>query len=49
MAEEKIICRSCNEELTSKKKLIFHILKLECFDENLEWKNSGAKNGRNKN
>lgn len=35
---EKIKCRSCGEEFESKKQLVFHILKLDCFDENLDFK-----------
>ena len=35
---DKIICRSCGDIFYNKKSLVFHILKLECFDENLNWR-----------
>jgi hypothetical protein len=33
-----IKCKSCGEEFESKAKLIKHILNLDCFDENLDFK-----------
>ncbi len=33
-----IICRSCGELFNNRRELISHVLKLDCFNENLEWK-----------
>lgn len=37
---KRIICRSCGESFDNKRSLIFHVLKLGCFNEELEWEKS---------
>ncbi len=41
----KIIKCACGETFENKKDFIIHILKLGCFDENLNWKNAEEKDG----